>query len=37
MSLKLNYEGETFKATSFNKKVIPAFSAVTNLLENFFS
>ena len=37
MSLKLNYEGETFKATSSNKKVVPAFSSVTNLLENFFS
>ena len=36
ISLKLNNEGETFKAAS-SKKVVPAFSAVTNLLENFFS
>ena len=37
ISLKLNNEGETFKAASSKKKVVPAFSAVTNLLENFFS
>ena len=37
MSLKLNNEGEKSKATSSNKKVVPTFSSVTNLLENFFS
>ena len=37
MSLKLNNEGEIFKATSSKKKGVPAFLAVTYPLENFFS